>query len=264
MSNLLKVPFTVIQKEDCTRIIDSNELVEQRVLAMVREQGAQESPEGFRAGLAAEEVELPPEEEEDPIDYEALAQEMLDKARSDADAIINMAYGETEKIRDNARIQGREEGYQDGLEQGMAQIREKEGELEQYKASLEAEYQDKVAGIEPMLVDTIASVFEQVFTIQFADRKDMILHIVKKAVRNIENSKEFLIKVPGENLEYVFEHKEEIQDQVGQAVSIEIVSDNSLTDNQCIIETDSGVFDCSLDIQLENLVKSLKTLCVSA
>ena len=33
--------------------------------------------------------------------------------------------------------------------------------------------------------------------------------------------------------------------------------------NECIIETDAGVFDCSLDIELNNLIKDIKLLSLS-
>ena len=43
-------------------------------------------------------------------------------------------------------------------------------------------------------------------------------------------------------------------------MSLEIVSDGGLTGNQCIIETDTGIFDCSMDVQLKNLIKDLRSL----
>ena len=43
-------------------------------------------------------------------------------------------------------------------------------------------------------------------------------------------------------------------------MSLEIISDLSLEGNQCIIETDTGIFDCSMDVQLKNLIKDLKSL----
>ena len=118
--------------------------------------------------------------------------------------------------------------------------------------------------MEPQLVSVVADIFEKVFLIQFAEKKEILLNLVRNAVNQIENSKEFLIKVPKENLQFIMDHKEELQESVGQYVSIEIISDNDLTDNQCIIHTDSGVFDCSLDIQLDNLVRDLKSLSIES
>ena len=39
-----------------------------------------------------------------------------------------------------------------------------------------------------------------------------------------------------------------------------IVQDMALKQNECMIETDSGVFNCSLDVELHNLIKQIKLL----
>ncbi|MBR5336916.1 MAG: flagellar biosynthesis/type III secretory pathway protein [Lachnospiraceae bacterium] len=147
---------------------------------------------------------------------------------------------------------------------GEAEEASRRAAFEQEKAQLEEEYRNRLEEMEPQVVSVVADIFEKVFSIQFEGKKEIILNLVRNAVDGIENSKEFLIKVPKENLQFIMEHKEELQDKVGQYVSIEIISDGELTDNQCIIETDSGVFDCSLDIQLENLVRDIKSLSVTA
>ena len=41
---------------------------------------------------------------------------------------------------------------------------------------------------------------------------------------------------------------------------IEVVEDLTLKQNECLIETEGGVFDCSLDIQLEDLISDIKVL----
>ena len=51
-----------------------------------------------------------------------------------------------------------------------------------------------------------------------------------------------------------------MQEAVPQNGSLEIVKDATLERNQCLIETDGGIFDCSLDVQLENLIMDVKAL----
>ena len=63
-------------------------------------------------------------------------------------------------------------------------------------------------------------------------------------------------------LEFICTNKEEILERVGAGIEIEIVADSSMDGNSCVIETDSGVFDCSLGVQLENLIKDIKSLCL--
>ncbi len=54
--------------------------------------------------------------------------------------------------------------------------------------------------------------------------------------------------------------KDAISAQVGASITVEIVADASLQEHQCMIETDSGVFECGVDVQLENLLGTLKSL----
>ena len=43
-------------------------------------------------------------------------------------------------------------------------------------------------------------------------------------------------------------------------ITLDITTDDTLGKNDCIIETDGAVFDCSLDKELANLTKKIKML----
>jgi flagellar assembly protein FliH len=68
------------------------------------------------------------------------------------------------------------------------------------------------------------------------------------------------VKVSKADYPYVLKYKEVLEKTVTKATNIEIIEDVTLSKNQCLIETDGGVFDCSLDVQLDNLTKTLKIL----
>ena len=57
-----------------------------------------------------------------------------------------------------------------------------------------------------------------------------------------------------------FVEKDELQTKVGQEVSLDIVLDPLLNDSQCMVETDGGLFDCSMDTEMRNLIKEIKAL----
>ena len=46
----------------------------------------------------------------------------------------------------------------------------------------------------------------------------------------------------------------------GGEVVLDIVMDESMQPGQCTIDTDEGVFECGMDIQLSNLIRDLKAL----
>lgn len=37
---------------------------------------------------------------------------------------------------------------------------------------------------------------------------------------------------------------------------------HSMTEGECIIETDTGVFECGMDVQLDNLIRDIQSLCM--
>lgn len=122
-------------------------------------------------------------------------------------------------------------------------------------------YQEKHKNMERELVDVILDVFNKVFHVQFDGKKEILLHLIDNAIANIEDEKRFRIKVAGDNVSFLEEHKENILDYVGHDIELEIVPDYTLDENACVIETDSGIFDCSLDVQLDNLMKDIRSLC---
>ena len=56
--------------------------------------------------------------------------------------------------------------------------------------------------------------------------------------------------------------RDELQQQVGSDKELDIIEDASLVHNQCIIDLDSKIIDCSLDAQLDNLKEQLRMLAM--
>jgi flagellar assembly protein FliH len=203
------------------------------------------------------------EAEEAFVDMEAIqaqADEMIANAREEADAIIAEAQEQAEALKSHYEEEGKKTGYQEGLADAMNEFNAKKDELEVERQQLQAEFDEKERAMESELVDVITEVMERFFLIQFGNKKDLLLHLIDNALINIENSREFLIKVNDENFDFLNQYKSQLQEKVGNDLQLDIIRDPVLDIHQCLIETDGGVFDCSLDVELDNLVKDLKSL----
>ena len=78
-----------------------------------------------------------------------------------------------------------------------------------------------------------------------------------------DNSKDFIIKVSPDDYKFLVNNQGKIYCAMSKEIQMDIVEDVTMKKNECIIETDTGVFNCSLDIELNNLIKDLKLLsCV--
>lgn len=267
LSNLYKTWFVNTETANA-RVINSD-----AIMAECLEKNAVKIPEplpetvtesGFSEGLFVDEksnvIKTEPE-----IDYVALAKEeaerVLQEAREQAEQMLERAQTEVDEICETARMKG----YEDGKEALAREIEEQHGQLEESyqkkRQNLESEYVEKRADMEKDLVDVILNVFNKVFHIQFDNKKHILMYLIDDAIMNIEGEKRFRVKVAMNNVLFLENHKEEILDRVGHDVELEILGDSTMDGNECIIETDSGVFDCSLGAQLENLIKDIRSLC---
>lgn len=270
MSNLFK-PWSVSTETLNARVINSNPLVEEYLeknaikrvnvqnMAMQTDVAAGEFSEGLFQGEVSV---IKPEPE---VDYVALAKEeaeqILANANAKAEELINHAQAEVDKIQEAARTQGYEDG-KSMLERELYELRSQlEDTYRQNNEALEQDYCIKRENMESELVDVIINVFNKVFHIQFDNKKHILMYLIDNAIMNIEGEKQFRIKVAQSNVLFLENHKEEILDRVGHDIELEFLADSTMEENDCIIETDSGVFDCSLGTQLENLIKDIRSLC---
>ena len=89
----------------------------------------------------------------------------------------------------------------------------------------------------------------------------MLLALVQNAMRGIRETRQYKIRVSESEVAFLRAHKKELQEKVGEDVTIEVVMDPTLSESQCIIDAESGVYDCSLDVELDNLTRDLRSLC---
>ena len=259
MSNLYKYISSAGVEE--VRVIDYNQVIQDKIEELQKELKkhpvSEEGGSGFVEGLDPYVVEELVEEE---VDYEQQAEEMLEQARKDAEAIRQEAVDAAEQIKEAARQSGRIDGYNAGKQEAAVEQAEKELEFKKRQEMMEQEYQQKILELEPMLVEAILPVFEKVTKVLTKDKKDLILHLVNSVMERAESSKEFVIRISKQDGDFLREHKEEINGATNENCVVEILEDVTLEPLQCLIETDSGVYDCSLDTQLEELIEAIRIL----
>lgn len=272
MSNLYKQRYIVANNNN-TRIINSNTRVEERMQELRKELAKsallEQSKDGFVEGLPMELVEAVPKEEEvSPAELIEKAQEesdaMLASARGQAEAILAEAKEQAVTIKKQAEEAGYETGYGNGFQEGNgkaeAELSLLRGKMEEEQRQIKEEYRQKIEELEPYLVDIVAGVFEKVFHVQFDDKKEILIYLIQQAILSTEGTRDFQVRVSLKDYDFMENHKKEITERVGEAVNVEIMADASLKERQCMIETDSGVFDCGSDVQLDNLIKALRSL----
>ncbi len=277
--NLYKSGWVVLNSDD-TRVIDNNALVEEKMNASSRAAVQSEMPiepaadeDGFMSGLEAESIdalfasedsgflkneELEKEKEELLLEIEAAKAE-LSELRMQADGMLEEAKAEIGNMQMKAYEEAKNQGYQEGERLGRLESDTAKKEYEDKKKELVTYYEKKVKELEPEFIETLTGIYEHIFKVDLSSYKELIFHLFENAIQKTDGSSSLLLHVSKADYESVAEKKEYLKSQVGNA-SVEVIEDITLSELQCYIETDNGIYDCGLDTQLEELARKLKLL----
>lgn len=277
-NNLYKSGWVTVQETD-KRVIDNNALLEQKLSAILQAANIPEEneifdgEEEFSEGLDAEAVNALLSSEGNVIsngseaERDALLQEIeqareeLASLKEQADNMIADAKSQIGAMQMKAYEEAKSQGYQEGVRLGRLEADEAKDEYLSKKKQLETEYEEQIERMEPEFIETLTGIYEHIFKVDFTRYHDLVANLLINAMQKADNTRNFLIHVSREDSQNVMASKELIRAQAGgSSVSVEFVEDAMLSRSQCFIETDNGIYDCSLDTQLSELSRKLKLL----
>lgn len=271
-SNLLKGHWVQIQPDDA-RIINSNDALAKRLqgtqepeldLETEESEFSPESAEGFQGGLNARELAALTAEEgqtvikaepPEPVYEGPSPEELIAQAQEEIAQMKQQAQEEIEAARAQAIESGQEEGRAKGYQEGFAKA---EAEFLEKKRTLENAYRDEIRKLEPEFIKQLSGIYEHIFHVDLGAYHNLVSGLLENCMQKIENSSSYMIHVSREDYPYVSMQKKVLADAVGNKNAVlEVIEDASMRKNECMIEADSGIYDCGLDMQLAELRREL-------
>ncbi len=279
-SPLLKARNFVLQSEEAV-VIDSNERMAAKIeeLASSLESLEQEEIENsFTEGIEATQVAallaeedgsnvIHPQAEpvyEGPAPSELIeqAQAEIEQMRSEAEAEMAQLRDQTlQEAQDRGQKEGFDQGYQEGLRRAEAEYDARNRELQEKEARLLEEYDRRISEMEPTLVDALTNIYAHVFKVELSSKRDVIMHLIENTLHRVDGCENYLIRVSRDDFPFVSMQKQSVLEKcVMGSAKLEVVEDVTLAANECLIETDSGIYDCGVGTELEELKKQLMLL----
>lgn len=189
------------------------------------------------------------------------ADEIIAGAQAQAETITSMAHEEAESVRKAAEQAGRDAGYEAGLQEGIVQIEQERADLEARGAQMEKDFQQLVDSLEPEMVDVLTQIYEHIFNVDLRENKNIILHLLQTTLARMEGGSNIIIHISSDDYDMVLDEKPRLEETLtNPGTTLEFIEDPLLSTNECILETDGGVFDCSLGVELSELERKLKLL----
>ncbi len=177
-------------------------------------------------------------------------------------------YDEGFKIgKDEGYNEGHNEGYNEGIKKAETEVSIQLSKLDddnqirvkELKEQLINEYSDYKATLEPKMLTIIEDLVMKLIGEQ-SICKGVIVHLIKCGLDELEIHGDLVIKVSQEDLDYVIERKAELTEELSEKITVEILKDQQLSKNECVIETEMGTIESSLGVQLSGLLRELRLI----
>jgi type III secretion protein L len=170
-----------------------------------------------------------------------------------SEEIISAAEAEAARIREEAKAAFAEEkkrGYEEGLQAGKMEIAMQKLELvDQSVAFMES--------VEGKMADVVMKALRSC-VVEIGD-KEMVINIVRKTLAAvIRTQRQVTLKVAPEMAAVVRERIQAIIADYPTVTSVDVVEDSRLKGPACLLETEAGVADASVETQLAAIERSLK------
>ena len=175
-----------------------------------------------------------------------------------AEEIILESKKKAQEILDKA-----EEIYKNRFEQGLTEGKE-EGKSEYTFKIMDMVLSqvDSLESLEKQLVEVVTKSVNKI--IGDLDEKDRIVRVVRKGLSAVRGEKRIVVRVSTHDEPIVREDlKAYLLSDDGRSGYIEVIGDVNLKKGDCILETQMGVVEASLDTQLNILSESLSARVAS-
>lgn len=199
---------------------------------------------------------------------------ILNEAVIEADNLLSKAIEEAEQVRqqihlekheweqqksllaEESRQHGFEEGYQEGRNQGYEEYRQAIVFAQETVDASKRDYQNHIDSSEKVILDLGVKVAGKILGKKLA-AEEGFLPLVKRALKNARDYKDIQLHVHPNRYQELLSQKEELIAIFPKEILFYIFPDDELEETACIIESENGRVDASMDSQLEEIKNKL-------
>lgn len=174
-----------------------------------------------------------------------------------------------EKLKEEAKAEGRELGMAEGFEAGKLEgVRLVQEQMEAYLAEFAAALQSKTDQVifairqyqtdsEPVLAQLATAIAADILSQEIATTPDCITRLTQSAIQQLSMVDSIRIRVNPFDVPTLRDNQAALIAACGQLQSVQIVDDPTIQGG-CIIESDAGAIDATIDTKLQLVRESFQ------
>ncbi|MEY8303197.1 FliH/SctL family protein [Anaerosalibacter bizertensis] len=243
-----------------SRIIKSSKVVEERGDSLIKKTNNRE-----------EEILLKNAKKKyDEIVFAARseAEKIIKSGHKEREAILNIAYREAENISNKWKDKGYQEGiksghtegYDDGYEEGRRDSNILIDEALEIKEEYIKKKENLYREVEEDIIHLVLDISEKVIYDKINEDKEYITSLVLKGIESLNTTENLIVRISKEDYDIVEMSKNKILAKASLVNDLEIKVDSNLSKGDCIIETNKGSVDVSIDYQVNEIKELLNNI----
>jgi flagellar assembly protein FliH len=180
---------------------------------------------------------------------------LIEEANSEAQSILETADAEAQNLKSAASEDGYKEGYDSGYVEGRNEAQTVIDEAVELREFLDIRKEEFYKEAEEQVVKLVLELARKVIGDELKQNNEAILSLVNQGLQKCAFKKKLILKISPQDSDFVLKNKDRICMMVEGISDIDIVTDLSLSQGSCIIETPSGEINSGIDVQIAEIEK---------
>lgn len=179
---------------------------------------------------------------------------LLEMAKNESKEILKRTKKKVAEIEKDAYGKGEKKAFEDGknkLEPVFEMFQEKIKELLEYQKEVYLKAEEGILALS-------LSLASRIIHHEVRAQKDLIIGAIKSATKKILSREQVTIRLNPEDMEYVLQNKPELKDDLKDIQQVAFKEDAAVGRGGCIIDTDFGSIDATVEKEFYELSKQLK------
>ena len=226
----------------------------------IRDEEAQDLAEEDEIEEAAVEEEIEEDEEAEEEEEESEAAKPFDFSQLSLEDLLSHPEV-SEKLallEQEAYEKGFAQGQKDGETIGRKKYEILHQRLEKVIKGLEKEIAEHVLSLEPQLFSLIKLMVEKLVLKEVSTHPEVIRAVLREALGHVVEQARVKIRLHPDDTEFLEEVLPSLKEELSRIREFEVVPDANLKRGGCLLETDFGLVDATLERRWQELLKRLE------
>lgn len=185
--------------------------------------------------------------------------EIMKKTLDEADAIIADAKRKVASIEHEAFEKGHKEGVELGKRESSAEVSALLNALKDCTKQLTDARNEFYSKAEKEMVDLIILICSEILVREIKEDNNVIIEVIRKAAAELHSKQSVTIRMNKADVDIALSMRDTLLQEMESLESVEFVSDNSIVPGGCLMKTNIGMIDATVEGRLADIHRNLKS-----